>query len=296
MGEGNAAFKICGVGEVLWDAFPEGEKFGGAPANFTCHCHSLGAETYVVSCIGKDKRGRTAREFLDNHGVDTSCLVDSEACETGVVIVTLDDEGKPDYEIKEGVAWDNIPLTDAMEALAPQLDAICYGSLSQRNEVSRETITKFIAATRPDCLRVFDINIRQHFYNDEILRSSLASANVLKLNDEELPIVAELIGAEGSDEEIVRAIIAEFDLKLVALTMGADGALMVTPDESSFAVPEPTDVINTVGAGDSFTASMIMDFLNNKPLDEINRDANELAAFVCTKHGAVPELPASLTH
>ncbi|MDP6044353.1 MAG: carbohydrate kinase [Phycisphaerae bacterium] len=295
MTEDKAAYKICGVGEVLWDAFPEGEKFGGAPANFTCHCHSLGAETYVVSCIGKDQRGEMAREFLDNHGVNTSCLADSETCETGVVIVTLDDQGKPDYEIKEGVAWDNIPLTDEMIALAPQLDAVCFGSLSQRNDISRDTITKFLAATRPDCLRVFDINIRQHFYNDEIIRSSLQTANVLKLNDEELPIVAQLIGAEGTDEEIVAAIIKEFDLKLVALTCGEKGALMVTPGESSFAAPEPTDVINTVGAGDSFTGAMIMGFLNDKPLDQINREANRLAAYVCTQHGAVPPLPVSLT-
>jgi fructokinase len=294
MGEDKSGFKICGVGEVLWDAFPEGEKFGGAPANFTCHSHWLGAETYVVSCIGKDQRGEMARAFLDNHGVGTSCLVDSAACETGVVIVTLDDEGKPDYEIKEGVAWDNIPLTDEMIALAPQLDAVCFGSLCQRNEGSRDTIRKFLAATGADCLRVFDINIRQHFYNDEILRSSLESACVLKLNDEELPIAAKLIGAEGPDEQIVRAIIKKFDLKLVALTLGAKGALMVTPGESSFAAPPETDVINTVGAGDSFTASMIMGFLNNEPLDRINQAANNLAAYVCTQHGAVPQLPASL--
>ncbi|MBC8373066.1 MAG: carbohydrate kinase [Planctomycetes bacterium] len=288
-------FKVCGVGEVLWDAFPDGEKFGGAPANFTCHSHSLGAETYVASCIGKDRRGAMAREFLDNHGVNTSCLADSDTHETGVVIVALDDAGKPEYEIKEGVAWDNIPLTREMKALAAQLDAVCFGSLSQRDEVSRGTIREFLAATGPDCLRVFDINIRQHFYNDEVIGSSLESANVLKLNDEELPIVAEMIGAEGSDEEIVRTIIRQFDLKLVALTLGPKGALMVTPEESNFAVPPATDVINTVGAGDSFTAAMIMGFLNNKPLDQINEAANRLAAYVCTQHGAVPRLPESLT-
>ncbi len=295
MTEDKAAYKICGIGEVLWDAFPEGEKFGGAPANFTCHSHSLGAQTYVVSCIGQDDRGRGAREFLDNHGVNTSCLIDSETCETGVVIVTLDDEGKPDYEIKEGVAWDNIPLTDEMLALAPQLDAICFGSLSQRNDVSRDTIERFLAATSPDCLRVFDINIRQHFYNDEIIGNSLQAASVLKLNDEELPIVAKLIGAEGTDEEIVMAIISRFELELVALTMGEKGALMATPSESNFAAPEPTNVINTVGAGDAFTGAMIMGFLAGKPLAEINEHANELAAYVCTQHGAVPPLPASLT-
>ena len=288
-------FKVCGLGEVLWDAFPDGEKFGGAPANFTCHCHSLGARAYVVSCIGRDQRGVKARAFLDNHGVDTSCLSESGAHETGVVIVTLDDAGKPDYEIKEGVAWDNLPWSKEIEDLAPQLDAVCFGSLSQRNDVSRETIRKLLAATRPDCLRVFDINIRQTFHNDEIIRSSLESANVLKLNDEELPVVAELIGAEGSDEDIVAAIIRQFDLKLVALTCGQRGALMVTAEEASFAAPPATDVVSTVGAGDAFTAAMIMGFLNNKPLDRINQEANRLAAFVCTRHGAVPELPASLT-
>jgi len=293
--EKTPAYRICGVGEVLWDAFPEGEKFGGAPANFTCHCHSLGAEAYVVSCIGRDDRGKTAREFLDNHGVDTSCLAESSEHETGVVIVTLDDEGKPDYEIKEGVAWDNIPLTGAMTALAPRLDAVCFGSLCQRNSVSRGTIEKFLAATSRDCLRVFDINIRQHFYSDEIIRNSLEMSNVLKLNDEELPIVARLVGAEGSDEEIIMAIISQFDLELVALTMGEKGALMVTPTESSFAAPEAANVINTVGAGDSFTASMIMGYLADKPLNGINQSANALAAYVCTKHGAVPPLPASLT-
>ena len=294
MAGSKAVFRVCGIGEVLWDAFPDGEKFGGAPANFTCHSHSLGAETYVVSCIGRDSRGVKAREFLDNHGVDTSCLADSEAHETGVVIVTLDDEGKPDYEIKEGVAWDNIPLTDTMIDLAPKLDAVCFGSLCQRGEVSRNTIERFLAATKSDCLRVFDINIRQSFYNDGIIRDSLESANVLKLNDEELPIVAELIDAEGSDEEIIHSVIARFDLKLVALTCGPKGALMVTPDKSNFSAPPVTDVINTVGAGDSFTAAMIMGFLNDRPLDQINRQANRLAAFVCTQNGAVPQLPESL--
>jgi len=295
MAESKADFKVCGVGEVLWDAFPEGEKFGGAPANFTCHSHSLGADAYVVSCIGRDQRGAKAREFLDNHGVNTSCLADSESHETGVVIVTLDDAGKPEYEIKEGVAWDNIPLTDTMIDLALQLDAVCFGSLCQRNEVSRNTIEKFLIATRSNCLRVFDINIRQHFYNDKIIHDSLELANVLKLNDEELPIVAELIAAEGSDEEIVRAIIEDFDLRLVALTCGSKGALMATSEESSFAAPSVTDVINTVGAGDAFTAAIIMGFLNDKPLDQINKEANALAGFVCTQHGAVPKLPESLT-
>lgn len=288
-------FKIAGIGEVLFDAFPEGEKFGGAPANFTCHCHSLGAKTYVVSCVGADERGAKARAFLDNHGVDTSCLVEDGDRETGVVLVTLDAAGKPDYEIKEGVAWDFIPWTDAMDEVASQLDAVCFGSLSQRNSVSRASIEKFLAATRPDCLRVFDINIRQTFYNDEVLLASLEAANALKLNDEELPIVAKLIGASGSNEDLSRAIAAEFGLKLVVLTLGPEGSLMVTSEDSSFSEASPAEVVSTVGAGDAFTAATIMGFLNGNSLADINKNANDLAAFVCTQHGAVPELPDSLT-
>lgn len=288
-------FKVAGLGEVLFDAFPEGEKFGGAPANFTCHCHSLGAEAYVVSCIGDDERGEKARAFLDNHGVNTSCLVTSDEHETGVVLVTLDKAGKPDYEIKEGVAWDNIPLTDQMLELAPRLDAVCFGSLAQRNEVSRRTILRFLEATSSGCLRVFDINIRQNFYNEDLIRASLDLANALKLNDEELPIVAGIIGAAGSDEDVVKAVIKEFDLKLAVLTCGPRGALMATPDGSSFASP-PADcrVVNTVGAGDAFTAATIMGFLQGRMLEEINRHANDLAAYVCTQHGAVPQLPDCL--
>lgn len=287
-------FKVAGLGEVLWDAFPEGEKFGGAPANFTCHCHSLGAQTYVISCIGNDERGAKARAFLDNHGVGTTGLVTSDEHETGVVLVTLDAKGKPDYEIKEGVAWDYIPWTDEMAAFVPQLDAICFGSLCQRNGVSRETVKRCLAATKPDCLRVFDINIRQNFYSTEIINASLEAASVLKLNDEELPIVAEMIGVSGSNEELLGAIIEQYCLKLAILTCGPEGALMMTPEDSSFAVPPDDPVVSTVGAGDSFTAATIMGFLKGRSLADINRHANELATYVCTQHGAVPVLPEEL--
>lgn len=287
-------YKVAGIGEVLWDVFPCGEKFGGAPANFICHCHSLGAEAYIISCIGNDERGVKARRFLDKHGVDTSCLKNDSAHETGVVIVELDDAGKPEYEIKECVAWDNIPWMEEMGAVARQLDAVCFGSLSQRSNVSRSTIQKFLAATSSDCLRVFDINIRQNFYSDEIIRSSLESANVLKLNDEELPIVAELINANGSDEAVIKLLIKQFGLKLAALTRGDKGSLMATPDSVSDFPGIKADIVDTVGAGDSFTSAMIMGFLNNKSLERINEEANRLAAFVCSQAGGVPALPASL--
>ncbi|MDP6523932.1 MAG: carbohydrate kinase [Kiritimatiellia bacterium] len=288
------SFKIAGLGEVLWDAFPEGEKFGGAPANFACHCHSLGAETYVISCVGNDERGVKARAFLDNHGVNTSGLTTSDEQETGVVLVTLDANGRPDYEIKEGVAWDYVPWTGEMTSFVPQLDAICFGSLCQRNEITRETVKKCLAATKPECLRVFDINIRQSFYSTEIINSSLEASNVLKLNDEELPIVAAMLGVSGSNEELLGVIIEKYELELAILTCGPEGALMMTSGESNCAVPPRGSVVSTVGAGDSFAAATVMGFLKGRSLVDINKHANELAAYVCTQHGAVPVLPAEL--
>jgi fructokinase len=286
--------KVVGVGEVLWDAFPDGEAFGGAPANFVSHCLSLGAQSGIISCVGEDERGVKARHFLDQHGVDTAGLVTSAECPTGVVLVTLDEAGKPEYEIKQGVAWDHIPFTSAMQTLCAEADAICFGSLSQRNPASQATIMRCLEATRPECLRVFDINLRQAYYTPAIIRSSLQQANALKLNDEELPLVAELLGLSGTSEEQLRGVVEACELRLAILTCGPDGALMMTPTESNFAVPPDDPVVNTVGAGDSFTAATIMGFLNGDPLAEINRFANELATFVCTQHGAVPPLPPHL--
>jgi fructokinase len=283
-----SSFKIAGLGEALWDAFPEGEKFGGAPANFACHCRSLGADAFMVSSLGCDTRGQKARAFLNEHGVDTSCLVEDPEHETGVVLVTLDADGKPDYEIKQNVAWDHIPWTDAMAHVAAQLDAVCFGSLAQRNDVSRATIARFLGATPSDCLRVFDVNLRQTYYDDAILQASLTMASALKLSDEELPVVAQLVGADGDDAEKVDVIMKAFDLRLVVLTLGSEGALMVTPDDSSFATPPAISVVNTVGAGDALTAAAITGFLRGLPLDVINSKANQLAGYVCTQDGAVP--------
>jgi fructokinase len=290
-GKMTARHRIAGLGEVLWDAFPEGETFGGAPANVACHCRSLGADAFVISCVGQDERGREARRFLDQRGVIVSGVAVSGEHETGVVLVTLDATGKPEYDIRQGVAWDYIPWTDDMEGIAGGLDAVCFGSLCQRNDVSRLTIRKCLDAVMPACLRVFDVNLRQSFYSREVIVSSLAAADVLKLNDEELPVMAALLGLTGTDEEQLRGLIGRYGLKLAALTRGGEGALMMTPAESSSAVPPPTDVINTVGAGDSFTAAMVVGFLRGRPLDEINRHANAVAAYVCTQHGAVPVLP-----
>jgi fructokinase len=288
-------YKIAGLGEVLWDVHGDQKTFGGAPANCACHCSTLGAEAFVISCIGNDELGTKGNAFLTNHGVNTSGIAISEEFETGIVNVELDSEGKPEYEIRESVAWDYIPFTDEMAKIASQLDAVCFGTLSQRNNVSKSSIEKFLDATSPECLRIFDINIRQHYYNDEIIISSLKSANALKINDEELPLVANLLIISGSDEEQMKAILKKCNLKLAILTCGAKGALMVTKNEESFAIPPKPEIIkSTVGAGDSFTAAAIMGYLQNRKLSEINRHANAVASFVCTQTGAVPVLPEKL--
>lgn len=287
-------FKVAGIGEVLWDVFPDGEKFGGAPGNFSCHCSSLGAHAYVISCVGNDARGEMAAEFLSDHGVDVSALAVSDDHETGVVLVTLDSDGQPSYEIKEGVAWDHLPHTGKLDAIADSLDAVCFGSLAQRNPASRETIGKFLAATPSRCLRVFDINLREPFFSEEVVRESLTMANVLKLNDDELRFVASMYHLEGPGEVIVQALLDVCGLRLVALTRGSKGSLMATPRAISDVPGLKITVADTVGAGDAFAAAMVIGFMNRWPINEINEHASRVAAFVCSKTGAVPELPEAL--
>jgi fructokinase len=283
------SFNIASLGEVLWDVFPEGEKFGGAPANFACHCRLLGATAHIISCVGNDARGAAARDFLDDHGVNTRGLATSDEYETGLVLVSLDAGGQPNYEIRQDVAWDHTPFTPEAASVAAQLDAVCFGSLGQRSEISRATIEQCLAAVPRGCLRVFDINIRQTFCTREVVLTSLQAATVLKLNDEELAVVASMLGVSGEEEDQVRAILEMYELQLVALTKGVDGALMMTPGETSFTMPPKVEVISTVGAGDAFTAAMVTGYLAGKSLEEINRHANAVAARVCTRHGAVPE-------
>lgn len=286
--------RIVGLGEVLWDVFPEAEAFGGAPANFACHCRSLGAEVAVVSCVGDDERGQRALEFLISQGVDTRGITTLPGARTGVVLVTLDADAKPSYEICEGVAWDHLRWNAAHDELAASADAVCFGTLGQRSPESRAVIQRFLGATREGCLRVFDVNLRQHYYTAEGIRDSLRAANVLKINDEELPVVAALLGVNGEAQEQLQRLLEQFSLRLAVLTCGGRGALMLTPEDSHFCEPPAVNVVSTVGAGDSFTAAVVMGLLARKPLEEINRHANAVAAYVCSQRGAVPPLPKEL--
>ena len=287
-------FQITGLGETLWDRFPDGARFGGAPANFACHAQALGAEAHVVSCVGDDELGQQALAFLRSHGVNTSAVPQSEKHATGTVEVQLDADGNARYEFAANVAWDVLSWSDALAHLAALTDVVCYGTLGQRSEVSRKTIQRFLKATGSNCLRVFDVNLRQHFYNETMIRKSLELANILKLNDEELPVLSSSCGLSGSETTVMDKLKRQYNLRLVALTRGENGAMLLSNDGFSECEGVAVDVKDTVGAGDAFTAAMTLGRLLGHDLDDINQHACRVAAFVCSQDGAVPELPGDL--
>lgn len=288
---------IVGIGEVLWDCLPEGRKIGGAPANFAFHAGQFGFQSLAVSAIGNDELGDEILEELNQRNL---ChLLERVDFPTGTVQVALDEEGKPCYEILEGVAWDNIPYSEKLDEIARSCQVVCFGSLAQRNEVSRETINRFIDAMpeSEDSLKVFDINLRQNFYDEEIVTSSLKKCNVLKLNDEELVIVSRMFGyPELSQSEACRRILDAYGLRMLILTCGTDGSYVFTAGETSFHPTPKVEVADTVGAGDSFTGSFIASILKGKSILEAHRRAVEVSAYVCTQNGAMPILPDVLLH
>jgi fructokinase len=286
---------VVGLGEILWDVFPEGKQLGGAPLNFSHHCAQLGAEAYPVSAVGPDADGAEIRQILAAKNLPDLHVLTDPAHPTGRVNVTLKD-GKPTYEILRDVAWDYIRFDENLRNLAARADAACFGSLAQRNSASREAIHAFLDAMRPDSLRIFDINLRQDFYSREIIESSLRRANILKLSDEELPVLAAMFDLPGDASAQLRRLRELFDLRLVAYTRGGSGSLLLTATESSDHLGLPTEVLDTVGAGDSFTATLCTGLLQNLPLAEINIRANRVAAFVCSQVGATPTLPRHITN
>ena len=284
---------IVGLGEILWDVFPDGPRFGGAPANFACSAAGLGreqVEVYIVSSVGKDGLGQRAIESLQQHGVNTSCVAEQER-PTGQVLVELDEEGRASYQFAADTAWDNLQWSRELEQLAARTDAVCFGTLGQRSDRSRETIQRFVAATAPTALRIFDINLRPPYFRDAVIVESLKLANVLKLNDEELPFVRDLCGLSGADSQVLRGLAVQFELRAVALTRGARGAVLIRGGEISEQAGVATQVVDTVGAGDAFTAALALGLLTGGKLDTINRSACAVASFVCTQSGATPRMP-----
>lgn len=283
---------VVGLGEVLWDVLPEGKKLGGAPSNFAYHAGQfLGMDnTIAVSALGEDKLGEETIKALEEHQLN--CLLPRVPYPTGTVQVQLDEQGIPTYDIKENVAWDNIPFTKEIEEVASSCRAVCFGSLAQRNVVSRETIHRFLDLTPKDCMKIFDINLRQNFYNKEIIKESLQRCNVLKINDEELVLIGRMFGYPGLDiENKCWLILGKYNLDMLVLTCGTNGSYVFTPGQMSFQETPKVEVADTVGAGDSFTGSFCAAILNGKPVTEAHKLAVEVSAYVCTQNGAMPTLP-----
>lgn len=283
---------VVGMGEALWDVLPEGKKIGGAPANFAYHVSQFGLNSRVVSAVGEDKLGM---EILENfREKQLNAMIETVPYPTGTVQVELDAEGIPCYDIKEGVAWDNIPYTPALQGLAKQTKAICFGSLGQRSIVSRDTINRFLddMPDTEDTLKIFDINLRQGFYTKEILCNSFKKCNILKINDEELVTVSRMFGYPDIDlQDKCWILLAKYNLKMLILTCGVNGSYVFTPGNVSFAETPKVTVADTVGAGDSFTAAFVSSILKGKPVNEAHKLAVEVSAYVCTQNGAMPVLP-----
>ena len=286
---------VVGMGEALWDVLPEGKKIGGAPANFAYHVSQFGLNSRVVSAVGEDKLGT---EILDNfRAKQLNCMIETVPYPTGTVQVELDAEGVPCYDIKEGVAWDNIPFTPALADLARQTRAVCFGSLAQRSVVSRQTINSFLDAMpqNDNVLKIFDVNLRQSFYTKEILCNSFSKCNILKINDEELVTVSRMFGYPGIDlQDKCWILLAKYNLKMLILTCGVNGSYVFTPGNVSFVETPKVEVADTVGAGDSFTATFVAAILKGLCVQEAHKLAVKVSAYVCTQNGAMPELPESL--
>lgn len=289
--------KIVAIGEILWDVFPDGPRFGGAPANFACSAAELAkdnASVTLVSAIGDDTLGRDALVALSNRNVCTEAI-QTNPLPTGRVDVELDEAGIASYTFAENCAWDHLTWSQELERLAASCDAVCFGTLGQRSAESRETIQRFIRSTPEHCLRVFDINIRPPFIADQWILNSLESATAIKLNEDELPVVAELCDCVGGEIEVLQHLSKRFELQLAALTRGERGSLILAGDQLSELSGRKVQVIDTVGAGDAFTASMVLDMLGNTNIETMNQRANALSSYVCTQAGATMAFPENLT-
>ena len=282
-------FLLVGLGELLWDLLPSGPQLGGAPANFAYHAQALGGSAKVVSCIGNDDWGRQAVTQLQQCGLDTSAIAMDAAAPTGTVTVDLDAQGKPVYTIHEGVAWDHLAWTGALADLARSCDAVCFGSLAHRSAETRQTILDFLEHTRTQCLRIFDINLRQSYYSAGCIDASLTHANVFKLSDEEVSTTAECLQVSDNEDEFLSKVLNRYDLQLIALTRGAQGSRLKTPTHDIELESLSVEVADTVGAGDAFTAALALGLLKQQDLEIVHANATQLAGYVCSQSGAMPE-------
>mgnify|MGYP002544492459 FL=1 len=287
-------YSIAGIGEVLWDLFPEYKRLGGGTANFAYHVSQFGFDAAVASALGHDPLGDEVVRTLEDNKV--GYLLPQVDFPTGTVQVEVNSDGVPRYDIREQVAWDHIPYTDSLRELARNCCAVCFGSLAQRSEVSRTTINRFLDDTSEESLRIFDINLRQNFYTSATILSSLQKCNILKLNEEEVTLLAQMFGYDELNlRAVCRSVVKDYALQVLILTCGANGSYVFTPDESSYYDTPKVEVADTVGAGDSFTGAFCAALLRGKSIRVAHRLAVDVSAYVCTQQGGMPPLPESLT-
>jgi fructokinase len=281
-------YRVAGIGEILWDRFPDGDRLGGAPANFAFHTGQLGASSRVVSRIGADADGHRLAALLDRQGISREFLQTDPEHATGTVEVTLRQD-QPSYEIKAPVAWDFLELTSELKSFAGSLDALCFGTLGQRHAVSRRTIKNILQLCPPTTLRIFDINLRQEFYDREVIEFGLRHATVLKLNGDEQIAIGRLFG--WTPAYVIAAILNTYPVRWIAVTKGAEGCEIHTRDDSVQAPAVAVETVDTVGAGDAFSAALALGLLVGRPLEDIAAQANRVGSFVAGKAGAMPPLP-----
>jgi fructokinase len=282
---------VIGIGEILWDLLPSGKKMGGAPANFAYHAGALGARSRVISRVGQDALGTEILQRLQALGLPVDDVQIDSSAPTGTVSVELSADGQPRYTIHENVAWDRLALEKSALAAVSVADAVSFGTLAQRRSPARETVRALVAAARPEALRIFDINLRQNYFSREVIETSLRLANLVKLNDSELPVLAEMLGWRGNAREHTEQLARQYSLRLVCLTRGAHGSLLYSNGQWADDPSAPVVVKDTVGAGDAFAAALTLGVLAGKPLEAINRHANQVARYVCSCEGATPVLP-----
>ena len=282
-------YKVAGFGEVLWDIYPKGKTLGGAPSNFAIHSQKLGANSFLISCLGEDTLGKETQRLLLDFDLNTSGIQVNKNFPTGRVVVNLDQMGNPSYKIDEESAWDHIIFDENIRNICQFLNAVCFGTLAQRSSNSKRALKKILDSTPLNCLKVFDVNFRQEFYNKEIIKSSLKRADIVKMNQVEFYKIADIVYISEEWKKGAISLIKEFDLKLVIITLGENGSILATKKDYIIHTPKNKfNVLSSVGAGDAYTASVVMGWLNKKPLNEIILEATNLASHVCSFMGAIP--------
>ncbi|QDU38921.1 2-dehydro-3-deoxygluconokinase [Maioricimonas rarisocia] len=289
-----AAPIVIGLGELLWDVFPDRRLPGGAPANVAFQAGQLGCRGVVASRVGTDDLGDELCSYLDEKGLDSSYVQRDPEHPTGRVTVELSDDGQPDFTIHEHVAWDFLAFEEPLQQVAGEASAVCFGTLAQRSPIARQTIHSVLAATPQNCLRVYDVNLRQQFYDRSWVEPSLEKASVVKLNHDEVGILAGQLELPTDPIGFAGAVQDKFAIDWVCITRGADGCLIATNDETVDVPGRPIEVVDTVGAGDAFTAALITTRLEGWPLRPAAEFANRVGGLVASRSGAMPTLTEEL--